>query len=82
MAAKYRKVWFCNGFDRTAALVLDSDKACKTPITEISRLFPIWEVPKMRHLMISPEFDTWNECFQFDPSKTRKGAYGTFVRNN
>lgn len=77
----YRKVWFANGTERTAALVLDSEKAAKMPITEISRLFPIWEAPKMRHLMVSPEFQTQMECMDFDPSECRKGAYGTFVRN-
>ena len=77
----YRKVWFANGSERTAALVLDSDKAAKMPVTEISRLFLIWETPKMQYLMVSPEFETWKECFEFEPADCRKGAYGTFVRN-
>ena len=47
----------------TAGLVVDAT-AHKT-IEEYSRLFPVWEAPKMRHFQSSPYFNNWNDAFHY-----------------
>jgi hypothetical protein len=47
----------------TAGLIIEADKLYKMPITEFSRLFPVYEASKMDRTELSPEYDTWEEAF-------------------
>jgi hypothetical protein len=47
----------------TAGLVIEADKLYRTPLTELSRLFPVSEASKMERTELSPEFDSFEEAF-------------------
>lgn len=70
----YRKVWFSNGTECTAGLVITNawiaeHKANFT--ADVSRLFPMYEARKMVTLHCSPAFDTWDKAFLFETHVTR-----------
>jgi hypothetical protein len=47
----------------TAGLVIEADKLYRTPLTELSRLFPVSEASKMERVELSPEYDSFEEAF-------------------
>jgi hypothetical protein len=63
--AGFTKVWFANGSEKTAGLILPTAKVHAMSVNEISRLFPTSEARKMKRVHISPEFETWDEAFDF-----------------
>lgn len=63
---KYAKIWFESKHGKTAGLVIEIKKLDKMTMSEISRLFPYSEAPKMFKLRCSPYFDSWNEAFNFN----------------
>ncbi len=55
----YRKMWFAKGTERTAGLIITGDWVEKNKanlVSEASRLFPMYEAPKMHTFHISPPF--------------------------
>ena len=62
---RYYKVWFTNGKERTAQLVVDTDKfpKGKTSIETYSRLFPYSEAPKMKTFCTTGLYDSFMEAF-------------------
>ena len=69
---KYYKVWFSNGRERTAGLVLDTDRypirgingaTAGTSLETISRLFPMFEAPKMKRFIMTSLYDSFEEAF-------------------
>jgi GT2 family glycosyltransferase len=62
----FRKVWFSNGDEKTAGLVVAVDQVDGKSISEISRLFPPSEFRKMGKFHKSPVFWTWDEAFNFE----------------
>ena len=66
---KYVKVRFeSETHGATAALVIATDRFKKMTIGELSELYPLCEVMKMKRLVVSPEYSSWDEAFdhQFD----------------
>jgi hypothetical protein len=61
----FRKIWFSNGDEQTAGLVVAVDQLEGKSIADISRLFPPSEFRKMRKFHQSPVFWTWDEAFGF-----------------
>lgn len=71
----YRKIWFAKGRERTAGLIVNDiwiEEHKRNLISDASRLFPRFEIPKMEKFFISPEFRTWEEAFTFDPGKSSR----------
>lgn len=66
---KFRKFRFTNGKEHTAALIMESAKLIKMPVTEVSRLFPYSEAPKMRTFEMSPAYETWEQAFEYQFKK-------------
>ena len=66
----FYKVWFSNGSERTAKLIVDtfSHPIGKTGVSEYSRLFPISEAPKMKRCLIGNRYETWQEAFESERS--------------
>lgn len=63
-AKQYYKVWFTDGFEKTAGLVLDTDRhPLTTTISDYSRLFPYWEAPRMKTICRTQLFDTFEQAF-------------------
>lgn len=72
---RYYKVWFSNGTETTAKLVLDTERyPIGTSVAEYSRLFPYSEAGKMKRLVHTSLFDSWLEAF-----KERSHAMGMLV---
>jgi hypothetical protein len=65
MENKYYKIWFSNGAERTAGLVVDTVKFPwkTTSISDYSRLFPISECMKMKRLIKTTLYDSFEEAF-------------------
>lgn len=68
----YRKWWFSNGVECTEGIILseeDLDLLAERMgpygsfVTEIAKLFPVYEAPKMLHLKASRSYDTWEAAF-------------------
>jgi hypothetical protein len=60
----YYKVWFTNGTERTAKLVVHTDKfPFSTSIQEYSRLFPMSEAGKMLKMCRTSFYDSFKEAF-------------------
>lgn len=61
----YYKVWFSNGKERTAQLVVDTIRFPfgKTSITTYSKLFPYSESLKMKRLFTSWPKETFEKAF-------------------
>lgn len=60
---KFCKIRFSNGTESTAGLVVDAEFAHTASIAELSRMFPCSEAPKMKRLIISHPFDTFEAAF-------------------
>jgi len=62
---QYYKVWFSNGTERTAQLIVDTDSYPRftTTLAEFSRLFPVYEAPKMKYFYMGDARPTWQEAF-------------------
>lgn len=65
----FQKVWFSDGREKTAGLILSADMLRKMSVSDISRLFPTSEGAKMKKLHVSPAFDTWDEAFKFSKDR-------------
>lgn len=61
----YNKIRFSSKRGPTAGLIIETEKLDKMTITEISRLFPLWESGNMTRFERSPNFETWNDAFFF-----------------
>ena len=61
---KFRFTHPVNG--NTADLVMETTKLTSMTISEISRLFPESEAPKMARLERSPSFGTWEKAFNYN----------------
>ena len=67
-------VWFSNGNERTAKLIVNTEQFPfgHTSVSEYSRLFPLYEAPKMKRLLMNHPRETWEQAWndaQFvDPS--------------
>ena len=68
---KYVKFYFYNpeSKEKTAGLVLPADVLKNRTITELSRLFPRSEATKMIRMLLSPEFNTWEAAFLWEPGQ-------------
>ena len=65
MKPTYQKIRFTSRNGSTAGLVFDSFKIEHSSISELSRFFPYSEASKMARIQVSPEFNTWEEAFDF-----------------
>lgn len=67
MPKQYYAVYFCDPIKRirTAALILDTDKFPPDQVTvsQLSRLFPYSEAPKMKRLIMMHAKNTWAEAW-------------------
>lgn len=60
----YYKVWFSNGTERTAQLIVHTDRfPPSTSIADYSRLFPMSEYPKMLKVIRTGFYDSFKEAF-------------------
>jgi hypothetical protein len=60
----YYKVWFSNGKESTAKLVVHTDRfPLSTSVSDYSRLFPMSEYPKMLRVIRSTVYDSFKEAF-------------------
>lgn len=71
---KFRFTSKSNG--ATAGLVLASDKFREKSITDLSRMFPMFESLKMERLEVSPEYGSWEDAFHHDMDRDEKLAGG------
>ena len=62
---QYKKIRFTSKHGATAGLILERDKLWGMTIEDVSRLFPIYETPKMHHLEQSPIFDSFEDAFNY-----------------
>ena len=62
---KFTKVWFSNKDRQTAALILNKDQSEGKTVSDISRLFPMYEASRMVNFH-HVDFATWDEAFNFD----------------
>jgi len=61
----FRKIRFISKeHGATAGLVIGPEQ-CDWTVSDLSRLFPVWEAMKMRRLQSSPFFTTFEEAFTF-----------------
>lgn len=60
----YQKVRFTDGKQSTAGLIV-KDAGNKT-ISQLSRMFPDYEAPKMKRLQVSPKFETYEQAFSYE----------------
>ena len=65
MAKQYYKVWFSDGTERTAQLVVDTDKfpLATTSVGTYSRLFPYSESLKMKRFCRTSLYNSFEEAF-------------------
>jgi len=63
-AQGFYQVWFSNGTERTAKLIVHTSQfPIGTAPTKYSHLFPYTEAPKMKRMIISTVYDTWDAAF-------------------
>ncbi len=62
----YIKFRFTNGTSHTAGLILETARLKAMTFPEVSRLFPVFESPKMHRLEMSPECATWEDAFNYN----------------
>lgn len=60
----FRKIRFISARGVTAGLVIGTAHA-KWRVSELSRLFPMWEARRMSQLQASPWFKTFEEAFNY-----------------
>lgn len=64
---RYRKIrFYSKEHGPTAGLVVRFDGKTMYTLTQLSKLFPITEAPKMKRFQAGPIFDTWEEAFNFE----------------
>ena len=61
----FRKIRFIAPHAGVTAGLVIGPKQTNWTITELSRLFPLWEAMKMKRLQSSPFFSTFEEAFSF-----------------
>ena len=61
----YVKIAFRNGSEQTAGLVIPFEEFKRADLSRLSRLFPYSEARKMRGLLVSPQFPTFEKAFAF-----------------
>jgi hypothetical protein len=61
----YVKIAFRNGNAQTAGLVVPFEEFKAADLSRLSRLFPYTEARKMRGLLVSPQFPTFEDAFAF-----------------
>lgn len=54
-----------DGKERTAGLVVPFEEFKTADLSRLSRLFPYTEARKMRGLLVSPQFPTFEKAFAF-----------------
>jgi hypothetical protein len=59
----YRKVRFTSYAGNTAGVIVESAKFDTMTTSDISRLFPYYEAPKMKVLQLSDEYSSWEAAF-------------------
>jgi hypothetical protein len=72
----FRKVWFSKGTEKTAGLIVPSEKLAAMSVSDVSRLFPYSEATKMNLFHQSPEFDSWEAAFAYDTTKAPRPSQG------
>ena len=64
----YYKIWFSNGKESTAKLIVHTDQfPVTTSIADYSRLFPMSEAPKMLKVCRTGFYDSFKEAFYERP---------------
>jgi hypothetical protein len=65
MPKRFYKVWFTDGTERTAQLVVDTERypQGKATVETYSRLFPYSETPKMKRLCMTSPYNSFEEAF-------------------
>lgn len=67
----YYKVWFSNGKESTAKLVVHTDRfPLSTSVSDYSRLFPMSESTKMLRVIRTTVYDSFKEAF-YERSRTQ-----------
>jgi hypothetical protein len=70
---QFYRIWFHNGTERTAMLIVDTDRyPLTTTIEEYSRLFPYYEARLMKRAHRSDLYPTWEEAFRSGPKDGRQ----------
>ena len=65
MKSTYQKIRFTARKGSTAGLIFESYKLESMSLSDVSRFFPYSESGKMAKLQVSPEFNTWEEAFEY-----------------
>ena len=60
---KFYTVWFSGPKGNTNKLVYTGQKLRATPMSDISRAFPVWEAPKMKKFHVAGPYDTYEQAF-------------------
>jgi len=62
---QYCKIWFTNGEERTAQLIVDTERYPRfsTTLAAFSRLFPAGEARLMKHFYMGEAQPTWEQAF-------------------
>ena len=60
---KFYTVWFSGPKGATNKLVYTGQKLRATPMSDISRAFPVWEAPKMKKFHVAGPYDTYEQAF-------------------
>jgi len=60
---KFYTVWFSGPKGTTNKLVYTGQKLRATPMSDISRAFPVWEAPKMKKFHVAGPYDTYEQAF-------------------
>jgi hypothetical protein len=66
---QYKKVRFTSKHGSTAGLILERDKLEDMTIEDVSRLFTLYESPKMQRFEHSPAFDSFDDAFDYQFEK-------------
>lgn len=59
----YVKIHWTNGEEKTAGLVFNEEELKSLSLGQLSRSWPMWEATKMKKLICSKTFPTWEEAF-------------------
>jgi hypothetical protein len=63
----HKVLFYSKVHGRTAGLILNDSELKGKSTSDLSRLFPYSEAPKMKILFVSQGFNSWNEAFEFQP---------------
>jgi hypothetical protein len=71
MPKQFYRIWFSNGREDTAKLILDTERfPLRTTIGDYSRLFPYSEAAKMKRFFRTGLYDSFAEAFNDDGNIT------------